>query len=142
MLAILRLGCVRSALVIMMMILSALVAVERAQSVINSVQHALAIEHTAPLAQASADHADHHDDDHDHDRAAQAEALAGDEPDHAPGPHHHHSDAPQIAALTSPMTLEAVTSRAEAGFRLSDTGAPMSRIFGLDRPPKAHVSQA
>lgn len=133
MFAVLRLRSVRHALVIMLMALSALIAVERAQAVINGVQHALAIEHAGPaLALAAEDH----DHDHDHDQAGgEGPAGAGD-PDPAPGPHHHHSEGPQVAALISPVTVEVAVSRSAALFLRADTGSPQNRIFGLERPPK------
>jgi len=134
MLASLRLRSVRNALVIMLMVLSGVVAVQRAQAVVNGVQHGLAIEHAAPVLElAAADH--HHELDLDHG-AGNGLSESGDK-DHAPGPHHHHSEGPQVAALTSPPTVEIAVSRSEALFIRADTGSPQSRIFGLERPPKA-----
>lgn len=149
MLASLRLRFVRHALVIMLMILSAIVAVQRAQTVVNGVEHALAIEHVAPtsapvLALAAADH--DHDDAAPHDAAAhdagERDAAGTGGQDHAPGPHHHHSENSQVAALISPVTVEAAVSRSDAKFALADSGSPQSRIFGLERPPKALGDQA
>lgn len=134
MLASLRLRSVRHALVIMLMILSAFIAVERAQAVINGVQHALAIDHAAPaLELASADH----DHDLDHDQAGEEGLMGPGDQDHAPGPHHHHSEGPQIAAMISPATVDVAVSRSEALFLRAETGSPQSRIFGLERPPKS-----
>lgn len=141
MLASLRLRSVRHALVIMLMILSGLVVVERAQAVINGVQHALAIDHVSPLLELAA--ADHdHDDSHGHGQAsATGSADAGDE-DQGPGPHHHHSEGPQVAALTSPLVVEVARARSEALFIPADAGSPQSRIFGLERPPKTLSERA
>jgi len=137
MLASLRLRFVRHALVIMLMILSAFVVVERAQSVVNGVQHALAIEHAAPaLELAAADH------DHEHDQAGEAGFADTGDQDQAPGPHHHHSEGPQIAALISPVVVEGAATRSEAVFGRADTGSPQSRIFGLERPPKTLSERA
>lgn len=143
MLASLRLTAVRRALVIMLMILSGFIAVQRAQSVVNGIEHALAIEHAAPaLELASADH-DHdldHDDDHDRADGDGLAGAAGQDP--SPGPHHHHSEAPQLAALVAPVTVEVSVSRSAALFMLAETGSPQSRIFGLERPPKALSDRA
>lgn len=140
MLASLRLSTVRHALVIVLLTLSAFIAVERAHAIINGVQHALAIEHAAPgleLALAN------HDDGHDHAPTVGDASTGGDDQDRAPGPqHHHHSEGPQIAAVMSAVTVEAAMSRSEARFRLTDSGSPQSRIFGLDRPPKSLSDRA
>lgn len=129
MLASLRLSSVRHALVIMLMILSALVAVERAQAVINSVQHALAIEHGAATIDLAAT-------DNHHQSATDGGFTDAGDRDHAPGPHHHHSEGPQLAAMDSPLTVDIAISRSDALFVLAETGSPQSRIFGLERPPK------
>lgn len=135
MLASLRLRSVRHALVIMLMILSGLIAVERAQSVINTVQHALAIDHGPPTFElAVSDH--DHDRDHD-ERGGSDGAIGAADRDQGPGPHHHHSEGPQVAALTSPVTVETLVSLSDAAFAQATSGSPQSRIFGLDRPPKA-----
>jgi hypothetical protein len=139
MLASLRLKSVRHALVIMLMILSALVVVERAQAVTNSVQHGLAIDHAAPVLELVV--ADHDHDD-EHGRLTDDGSSATGENDPAPGPHHHHSEGPQVAALTSPVTLVIAVSRSEALFLREDTGSPQSRIFGLERPPKTLSERA
>lgn len=134
MFASLRLKSVRPALVVMLMVLMGVVAVQRVQSVINGVQHGLAIDHAAPILElAASDHGHAHDLNHDGD---DGRSDVGDK-DHAPGPHHHHSEVPQVAALTSPPTVEIAVSRSEALFMRADTGSPQSRIFGLERPPKA-----
>lgn len=139
MLASLRLRSVRHALVIMLMILSGAIAVERAQAVVNRVQHALAIDHAAPtLHMVSEDH----DHDQHHDQAGDDGPAGAGDPDPAPGPHHHHSDGPQIAALTSPAILNVALSRFETPFPAADPGSPQSCIFGLERPPKALGHQA
>lgn len=139
MLASLRLRTVRHALVIMLVILSGYIAMERAQAVIDGVQHALAIDHDAPALQLAA--ADH---DHDHDTGQNGDVgvtETGDQ-DQAPGAHHHHSEGPQFAAQISPVTIEIAGSGSEALFLLADTGSPQSRIFGLERPPKALSARA
>jgi len=137
MLASLRLKSVRHALVIMLMILSALVVVERARAVTNNVQHALAIDHAPPaLELAAADH------DHDHDQAGGDGSTEARDQDQAPGAHHHHSEGPQVAAQISPVTVEVAVSRSAALFRPADTGSPQSRIFGLERPPKTLSERA
>lgn len=144
MLATLRFSPVRLVLVIMLMILSTVVVVERAQAVINSVQHALSIDHAAPAFDVAA--ADH-DHDHNHEAddggdgahapATGDGAAGGGERDHAPGPHHQHAEGPQVAALTSPVTVQATHSRSEAPVRLANSGSPRFRVIGFDRPPKA-----
>lgn len=140
MLASLRLQAVRNALVIILVILSALVAVERAQAVVNVVQHSLAIDHPAPAIElAVAAHA--HEHDHEPDHGAGDDPTVED-PDHAPAQHHHHSEGPQIAALTSPVTLDVAASRSADLFMRTDTGSPQSRIFGLERPPKTLLERA
>lgn len=140
MLASLRLRSVRNALVIMLMILSALVAGQRVQAVIDGIQHGLAIDHAATaLELASGDF--EHGYEHAHERADDHGGGAADD-DGGPAPHHHHSEGPQIAALTSAPVVEIAVSRADAGFTLADTGAPLSRIFDLERPPKALDAQA
>lgn len=141
MLASLRLRSVRHALVIVLMILSAFVVMERAQAVTNDIQHALAIDHAPPaLALAAAGH----DHDHDHDQAGGDGPMdAGDQDEaQAPGAHHHHSEGPQIAAQISPVTIEVAVSRSAALFRHADTGSPQGRIFGLERPPKTLSERA
>ena len=141
MLASLRLRSVRRALVIMLMILSAAIVMERAQAVTNGVQHALAIDHAAPaMTLAGADHDHHHD--HDHDKAGDDSSTGAGDLDPAPGPHHHHSEGPQVAALFSPVTVEVAVSDAVALFMRVDAGSPQSRIFGLERPPKALSERA
>lgn len=137
MLASLRLKSVRHALVIMLMILSAFVVVERARAVTNGVQHALAIDHDAPaLELAAADH------DHDHGQAGEVGVPDAVDQDQAPGAHHHHSEGPQVAAQISPVTMEVAVSRSAAVFRPADRGSPQSRIFGLERPPKTLSERA
>lgn len=139
MLASLRLRSVRRALVIMLMILSAAIVVERAQAVTNGAQHALAIDHAAPAMElAAADHGH----DHDHDRSGNGGVTAAGDPDQAPGPHHHHSEGPQVAALISPVIVEVTASRDAAPFLRTETGTEQSRIFGLERPPKALSDRA
>lgn len=139
MLALTRLRTVRHALVIMLMILSAFIAVERAQSVVNGVQHALAIAHDAPnLAFAAIDD----DHDHDHGQASATVATEAGDQDQTPGAHHHHLEGPQVAALTSPLVIKAAASAAADLFMRQDTGSPQSRVIGLERPPKALVDQA
>lgn len=144
MLATLRLSPVRLVLVIMLMILSTVVVVERAQAVINGVQHALSIEHAAPVFDVAAiDHAHDHDHegdaavDGDHDPVAGDGAAGGADRDHAPGPHHQHAEGPQVAALTSPVTIQVTHSRSEAPVRLANSGSPRFRVIGFERPPKA-----
>ena len=139
MLASLRLRTVRHALVIMLMILSAFIAMERAQAVIDGVQHALAIDHDAPALQLAA--ADH-DHDHDHRPAGEVGVTETGDQDQAPGAHHHHSEGPQFAAQISPVTIEVAGSGSEAPFRRADIGSPQSRIFGLERPPKTLSERA
>ena len=139
MLASLRLKSVRHALVIMLMILSALVVVERAAAVINGVQHGLAVDHVAPVLEMVA--ADH-DHDHEHDPPTDDGSSTVGDKDHAPGAHHHHSEGPQVAALVSPLTVNIAVSRSEAMFMRADTGSPQSRIFGLERPPKTLSERA
>jgi hypothetical protein len=139
MLASLRLKSVRHALVIMLMILSALVVVERAQAVTNGVQHGLAIDHAAPVLEVVVADQDH---DHEHGPATDDGSSTTGDNDQAPGPHHHHSEGPQVAALVSPLTLNIAVSRSEAMFMRADTGSPQSRIFGLERPPKTLSERA
>lgn len=134
MLASLRLTPVRHALVIFLMALCALIAVERAQAAINGVQHGLAIEHGPSALELASDD---HEHDHDHAPPGDDDPAAVAATDQMPGPHHHHSEGPQIAALMSPTTLDVAVSRSDAVFIWADTGSPQSRIFGLDRPPKA-----
>ncbi|MBL8556217.1 MAG: hypothetical protein JNL41_18210 [Phenylobacterium sp.] len=137
MLASLRLSSVRNALVIVLVALSAFMAVQRAQAVIDVVQHALAIDHAAPAMElAVVDH------DHDVDPPGADDPQGGAERDHAPGTHHHHSEGPQFAAMTASVTVEIAVSRSQAAFRRADAGSPQSRIFGLERPPKALERQA
>lgn len=135
MLASLRLKSVRHALIIMLMILSAFVVVERAQAVTNNVQHALAIDHAPPALELAA--ADHGHDQAGGDGSTDARDQDQDQDqDQAPGAHHHHSEGPQVAAQISPVTMEVAVSRSAALFRPADMGSPQSRIFGLERPPK------
>lgn len=139
MLASLRLRSVRRALVIMLMVLSAAIVMERAQAVTNAVQHALAVDHAAPaMALAGAEHDDHHD----HHPSGDDGSTGADDPDQAPGPHHHHSEGPQVAALFSPVIVEVAVSDAVALFMRADIGSPQSRVFGLERPPKTLSERA
>lgn len=141
MLAPLRLRSVRHALVIMLMILSGFIAVERAQSVINAVQHAMAIDHAAPaLELAAADHG--HDLSHGHDPTGGDIVPGAGDQDPAPSSHHHHSEGPQIAALISPVMAEIAVSPTAVRFTRTDTGSPQARIFGLERPPKPLSARA
>ena len=139
MLASLRLRSVRHALVIMLVILSALVAVERAQAVINSLQHSLAIDHAAPAVELAVAA---HEHDHEHDHGVGGDPAAVEDPDHGPAQHHHHSEGPQVAALISPATVEVAVSGSAALFVRPDSGSPQSRIFGLERPPKTRLERA
>jgi len=117
-------------LVIILMALSAVVAVQRSQSMINDIQHGLSIDHPAPVSEfASAS------DDHglNHDRAA-PDSEDGRSGDHDPGSHHHHAEGPQVAHIAT-ATLAAV-------FAQANDGAPPSLTFGLKRPPKARSNKA
>lgn len=137
MLSALRITAVRGLLVIFLMALSTIVAVERAQAVINDLQHELAIEHSDPaLELAAAD--DHHDHAAVHDHDHEDRVPDGDRDDGAPGPHHHHhAEGPQVAALSTPALGSVCLTRSEAVFARVDTGSPRSLVFGLERPPKS-----
>jgi len=133
-----RLVSVRNVLVIILMALSAVVAVQRSQSMINDIQHGLSIDHPAPVSEfASAS------DDHglNHDRAA-PDSEDGRSGDHDPGSHHHHAEGPQVAHIAT-ATLDAVVQmRSAAVFAQANDGAPPSLTFGLKRPPKARSNKA
>ena len=133
-----RLVSVRNALVIMLMTLSAVIAVQRSQSMINDIQHGLSIDHPAPVSEfASAP------DDHglDPDRADQ-HREDGRPGDHDPGSHHHHAEGPQVAHVAT-ATLEAIIQmRSAAVFAQADDGAPRFLTFGLKRPPIARSNAA
>jgi hypothetical protein len=133
----------RHALVIALVILSALVVVERGQAMVSAAHHALMIDRAAPVLELAAANHDHHYDHHPdhHDWPLDALADSGDN-DPAPGPHHHHSEGPQVAALTSPAMIVVAVSDSAALFISADTGSPQSRIFGLERPPKALIERA
>ena len=136
MLSALRVTAARGLLVILLMALSTIVAVERAQAVINDIQHELAIEHSDPaLELAAAD--DHHDQAAAHDHDHEDGVPDGDRDDGAPGPHHHHAEGPQVAALSTPALGSVSLTRSEAVFARVDTGSPRSLVFGLERPPKS-----
>lgn len=139
----LSLRSMRHALVIVLVILSALVVVERGQAMVSAAHHALMIDHTAPVLELAAANHDHHYDHHpDHDHGPlDALADSGDN-DPKPGPHHHHSEGPQVAALTSPVTIDVAVSDSAAIFMRTDTGSPQSRVIGLERPPKALSDRA
>ena len=107
-----RLLFVRNALVIMLMTLSAVIAVQRSQSMINDIQHGLSIDHPAPVSEfASAP------DDHglDHDRADQ-HREDGRPGDHDPGSHHHHAEGPTVAHVATATLQALIHYRAAAVF--------------------------
>ncbi len=135
----LRHRIVRQALAMLLLALCAVVSVQRAQVVVNDVQHGLAIDHTAPALELASAVDDHHGsgphDDH-HDQAPAAAADAGDDGKPA-GPHHHHAEGPQVAALPTQVPERVLQGRAESLAMASDQGAPRVLIFGLERPPKA-----
>lgn len=139
MLAALRLTSVRHALVIVLMILSALAAVERVHAVLNELEHGLGVAHASPMAQLAADAADH---DFYHAPAAADPSPDLGEAEHAPGPHHHHSEGPQVAPVLASFTVDVIGAPSDAVFARSDTRSPQSLIFGLERPPKALEAQA
>jgi hypothetical protein len=136
MLSSLRTPLVRQALVIVLMALSVLVVAQRAQAGINDVQHGLSIEHAAPAFAPSADHDHVHDDagsGHENGAAGvEAGTAAGD----GPGPHHHHTEGPQVAnlPLMAPETVTLAWDVAE--FFQAEPGSPRFAVFGLDRPPR------
>lgn len=137
MLSPLRLTAVRRVLVIFLMAISTVVAVQRAQAVINSVQHELAIEHSHPVQElAGGDVHDDHGASLHHDDQGQG----SDRSDGAPGPHHHHAEAPQVADLSTPAFDRVALSRSDADFPHAETRFPRSLVFGLERPPKASSS--
>jgi len=139
MLASLRLKSVRQTLVIILMILSAFVVVERVQTVLNGIQHGLGIEHSAPMI----DVADvGHDHDHDLDRFGDDGTGSPGDNDHMPGAHHHHSEGPQVAALPASVSADTVGAPLDIRILRADLGSPQRRIFGLERPPKALVDRA
>lgn len=138
MLSSMRLVFVRNALVVILMTLSAVVAVQRSQSMINDIQHGLSIDHPAPASEfASAT------DDHglNHDRADQdnEDSRAG---DHDPGSHHHHAEGPQVAHVATATLEPVVQMRSAAVFAQANDGAPRFLTFGLKRPPKARSHAA
>jgi hypothetical protein len=114
------------------MALSAVVAVQRSQSMINDIQHGLSIDHPAPASEfATAS------DDHglDHDRVDQ-DREDGRSGDHDPGSHHHHAEGPQVAHVATATLEPVVQMRSAAVFAQANDGAPQSLTFGLKRPPK------
>ena len=134
MLSALRATAVRRLLVIFLMAMSTVVAVERAQAVINGVQHELAIEHSDPALELAAA-GDGHDDPagaHHHDDGS----PEGDDGDGGPAPHHHHAEGPQVADLSTPALGSVALTRSEAVFAQRDGGSSRSLVFGLERPPK------
>nr|WP_295105930.1 hypothetical protein [uncultured Caulobacter sp.] len=140
MLSSLRLVSVRNALVILLMALSAVVAVQRSQSTINDIQHASSIDHPAPVSElkftsALDDHglsADRADQDSEEDRSG----------DHDPASHHHHAEGPQVAHVATATLEPVVQMRSAAMFAEANDGAPRFLTFGLKRPPKARSNPA
>lgn len=132
-----RLVSVRNALVIILMVLSAVVAVQRSQSMINDIQHGLSIDHPAPVSEFASAADDH---DSNHDRADQDED--GRSGDHDPGSHHHHAEGPQVAHVLTATLEPFVQLRSADVFAQANDGAPRSLTFGLKRPPKARSNAA
>lgn len=133
-----RLVSVRNALVIILMALSAVVAVQRSQSMINEIQHGLSIDHPAPASEfASA--ADDHGLNHDRADQNSDEGRSG---DHDPGSHHHHAEGPQVAHVATATLEPVVQMRSAAVFAQANDGAPRFLTFGLKRPPKARSNPA
>jgi hypothetical protein len=133
----------RHALVIMLVILSALAAVERGQAMVIAVQHSLMIDHTAPVLELAAANHDHHHDHHLNSDDGQFGGVADEgDSDQAPGPHHHHSEGPQVGAPISPVTIDVAVSDSAAIFMCANTGSAQSRIFDLERPPKTLSDRA
>lgn len=137
MLPALRVTAIRRMLVIFLMAISTVVAVERAQAVINGIQHELGIAHSDPVLElvAAGDGHDGHDGlrpvQHDDDGAPDS-----DDGERGPAPHHHHAEGPQVADLSTPTLVSVALTRSEAVFAQRDGGSSRSLVFGLERPPK------
>lgn len=115
----------------MFVALTALVAAHFVDSTVSTIEHGIDANHHAATWAVSYAY-EHAAPDIQVDTGIEAS-----QPDHAPTPHHHHADGPQIALL-APAEVD-LTPKAGAAKLVPgpSTGSPLSLTYGPDRPPRS-----